>query len=549
MDGADYIVVEPQEGVVAPPALRIAVRVLQAGAVAVVLVAATYRVFELDRFFVPKELVLHATAMLVGLLCVRRFGGLRHERSDVLLSAFLVVSAVSAVLATNGWIALRALAISVSGITLFWSARTLAAHGYRRQVCAGIAIAVVVGAITSLLQTYGVRSDLFSLNRAPGGTLGNRNFIAHMGAFGVPVVLFMALTARRRAGFLLGSAGAALVVATLVLTRSRAGWLAFAAAMLVLLVGMVASPAVRRSGSAWLRFIVILGLGGAGVAGAVLLPNSLRWRSDSPYMESIRALTEHREGSGRGRLVQWEQSARMTLRNPVLGVGPGNWAVKYPAHARAGDPSLDRSTPGMTANPWPSSDWVAFLSERGLIALLLLLAAFGMMAWRAAVEALRATTSDDALSATTLLATLTAAVVAGAFDAVLLLALPALLVWSTLGGLTRSERTDYGAYGMSPLPRSRFRPGVALAVLTLAAAAATVRSGTALTAMHIFDTRSDLASLRRAAALDPGNYRVQLRVARAERGREARCRYALAAHDLYPEAQAARQLSRRCRNG
>src|SRR5215217_6260742 len=41
------------------PAQRLALRALQAGAVLVVLAAATYKVFELDRFFVPKELTLH----------------------------------------------------------------------------------------------------------------------------------------------------------------------------------------------------------------------------------------------------------------------------------------------------------------------------------------------------------------------------------------------------------------------------------------------------------------------------------------------------------
>jgi O-antigen ligase len=545
-------------------ALRMALRLLQFGVLFIVIAVVTYNTFELDRFFVPKEAVLHALAFGAGLLCIGAFGRLTPTRADALLAAFLVVSGVSAVFATNGWIALRALAISASGIAVYWAARTLRVHGLGRPLSVAIAAAVVLGAVTSLLQTYGVSSDYFSVNRAPGGTLGNRNFIAHMAAFGLPVVLYIALTARRRGGYVAGAAGAALVTATLVLTRSRAGWLAFAAAMFVLLVGMVASGALRRSSRAWGRFVLVLGVGAAAVAGAVLLPNSLRWRSESPYLESIRALTEHREGSGRGRLVQWQQSVRMTLAHPLLGVGPGNWAVEYPANVRRGDPSLDGRSPGMTANPWPSSDWVAFLSERGPVAVLLLLAAFALIAWRALLHLLRADDPDDALAAAALLATLAAALVAGAFDAVLLLALPALLVWTTLGALAPVD-TDTVASPTAvanaqlddpqPVPppttlprrRWRFRPGLALLILALAGGAATARSAGALAAMRIHDTRSDLESLRRAARLDPGNYRLQLRLARAERGREARCRYALAANALYPYAQAARQLSRGCR--
>ena len=41
---------------------------LQVGAVAVVLAAVTWKEFELDRFYVPKELVLHVTALVAGLL-------------------------------------------------------------------------------------------------------------------------------------------------------------------------------------------------------------------------------------------------------------------------------------------------------------------------------------------------------------------------------------------------------------------------------------------------------------------------------------------------
>ena len=48
---------------------RLALRVMQFGVIAVVLVALPYKQFDLDRFFVPKELVLHATAFVALLLC------------------------------------------------------------------------------------------------------------------------------------------------------------------------------------------------------------------------------------------------------------------------------------------------------------------------------------------------------------------------------------------------------------------------------------------------------------------------------------------------
>ncbi|HEV2734525.1 MAG TPA: hypothetical protein VGV85_06780, partial [Longimicrobiaceae bacterium] len=246
--------VHPAPVPIAPSrAERLALRVLQLGALAVVLAAATYRVFELDRFFVPKELALHLTALAAGLLVLGSARRVGATRVDALLLGFLALGALSAVFATNQWAALRALAVSVSSAGVFWAARGVARVGLARPLLAALAVAVVLGAATALLQAYGVRTDLFSLNRAPGGTLGNRNFVAHLAAFGMPVVLLAALRAYRPAGFLLGGAGLALASGALFLTRSRAAWLGVAAALGTLVLGWLIVRPVRRDGRSWIR--------------------------------------------------------------------------------------------------------------------------------------------------------------------------------------------------------------------------------------------------------------------------------------------------------
>src|SRR5688572_23984824 len=294
---------------VTPPKREVAaLRILQAGAVICVLAASTYKVYELDRFFVAKELVLHLTALVAVLLTMRTFRQTARDPLDNILIGFLLISVVSVLFATNKFLALRALTISASGFGVFWVARVCRDRGWAKPVLSAIAFAVIVGAITSLLQAFGVRSDFFSINRAPGGTLGNRNFVAHMAAFGLPVVLLGAVRAWRAAGYLLGAVGVALVTATLVLTRSRAGWLAAGVAVLVFLVSMVASRPVRRNGRSWGRLAGVLLAIGGGVAGAILIPNSLRWRSENPYLESVRGVANYQEGSGAGRLVQYQRS-------------------------------------------------------------------------------------------------------------------------------------------------------------------------------------------------------------------------------------------------
>lgn len=519
---------------------RAALRAVQAGAVLAVLVAATYKTFELDRFYVPKELVLHLTALVAGLLCVGAARRAAVTWVDVLLLAFLALGAASAALATNPWWAARALGVAISGVVLFWVGRVLRQAGLGRPLLVALAVAAVLTAVTALAQTYGVRTDFFSLNRAPGGTLGNRNSIAHVAAFGLPLVLLSGLRAWRTLGFLFSAVGLAALAAALFLTRSRAAWLALVVVILVLAVGWFASRPVRRDRRAWLRMFALLSLGAGGVAAAFALPNTLRWASDSPYLETARGVVNYEEGSGRGRLIQYRNTLRMALDHPLLGVGPGNWPVVYPEYAQRRDPSLSRDEPGTTSNPWPSSDWVAFVATYGLPAFaLLVLALLGIAAggWR---RLRTARDAEEGFGALALLAMLAGVAVVGAFDASLLLAWPTLIVWTAMGALWSPELAR--PLGVAPPARA-----AALLLLALLAGASALRTAGQLAAMAIYAEGAGRERLELAARLDPGNYRVRTRLAR-EYGRRSprRCEHALAARALLPNAEGARSLARRC---
>ena len=131
--------------------MRVALRLLQLGAIAVVVAVSTFHTFELDRFFVPKELVLHATALLAALFAFNALRRMTFTRVDLLLAVYLALSAISAALATNRWLGLRALAISASAVLLFWTARALRGAGIADALLNALALAVVLVAVTSLL--------------------------------------------------------------------------------------------------------------------------------------------------------------------------------------------------------------------------------------------------------------------------------------------------------------------------------------------------------------------------------------------------------------
>ncbi len=508
-----------------------------------VVVAMPFVDYELDRFYVPKELLLHLLASVGLIVLIPTIARAPRLRVEALLVGFLVLGIVSAGFSTNVWLAIRALAITGSGIALFAIGRALREKGLARHALVVVAISVVLGCVTALLQAYGVDSDLFfSPNRAPGGTLGNRNSVAHLAAFGFPVVLLCTLRSWRPIGYLWGVAGILLVTGTLVMTRSRAGWLGFAAAAMVLVISFLLSGPVRRSGRAWLRLVLCIPLAALGVYAAVHLPNDLNWRSDNPYLESVQGIANYQEGSGRGRLVHYRQSLLMSLDHPLLGVGPGNWPVRYPEFAAPGDPSLDRSAAGTTANPWPSSDWVAFVSERGIPATLLLIVAALLMMGTAFQRVIKARDADEGLQSGAFLAVMVGAGVAGMFDAVLLLGLPTLLVWLTLGLLYPPEglQTTGGAWRSSG-------GWLMIGLLLTVVGTGVFRSGAQLFSMAAY-TKGDSAWMARAAVSDPGNYRLQLRLAGAGGGRSwaVRCEHARAALALFPNARAARNAASGC---
>ena len=83
---------------------RTAAVVIQVAAVAIVLAALPYPVFQLDRYTYPNELVLGIAALVASLLCLASARRLTVFLVDAPLVGFLAVSLASAVLATTSYV-------------------------------------------------------------------------------------------------------------------------------------------------------------------------------------------------------------------------------------------------------------------------------------------------------------------------------------------------------------------------------------------------------------------------------------------------------------
>jgi putative inorganic carbon (HCO3(-)) transporter len=522
----------------APPALRI----LQYGAVAVVLVFIRGAFLNSERYDFPKEFVLHLVAAAAAGGCLLRARRLRIDTVDILLFGFLSLGLLSSWLAAeNPWLAVRAMGLTLSGLAIYWSSRGLAGAGYGRALTACVAFAVILLAAVALLEAHGVVQNLSSWQRTPGGTLGNRNRMAHALAIGLPVLWFHALTVHDRARFGFLALGLAAVLAALVLSRCRAAWLAAAVGSVILLPVLALGWRLLDAGLKRRLGILCVALLG-GFFFALYVPNQLQWFSSTPYHDSLRTLVDHESGSGRGRVIQYRNTLQMARAHPLLGVGPGNWMLEYPRYASREDPSYDPASRAPTTR-LPQSDWVALAAERGFIALALLVLAGGVLVLRC-LRRIRGLGSDGpVLDGFVVLSVVGTLLVLGVLDAVLLTPTATLLTFATLGALTPAGRRFF------PVSLdARARWGTLLVVL-LVTAVPVVHSGRQLWAGALYANELDPAVLERAARINPGDYYAHLFLAEAWLGK-GRCDLALprleSAHALLPTAPMPIRLRQRC---
>lgn len=510
---------------------RLAAHLMGGGLLLAVLAALPTAPTDLDRHQLPKETVVHlATWLAVSLL---RPGVTALSKAARLgLALLLGATFLSTAFAENPWLALRAAALTLTGAAALLAAHQLATRGLGGVLLSWLGITAFLGTLTGLAQAYGLQLPNFATTRLPGGSFGNRNFLAHLAAIALPIVALLAITARQWFGALLAAMAAGALVGAIVLTRSRAAWLAAAAAIGVVLLALLLA---RRKGALPVSTPRVVVLAVALVVGPLLaltLPNDLNWRSDSPYAETLSGIANAQEGSGRGRVIQYKNTLRLAAAHPILGVGPGNWPLRYGEVAPPNDPTWVWGDV-IPINPWPSSDWMALVSERGPVALLGSLLLGLALAWRAFGRLQRA--GDEALRGAAALGVLVATAVVGVFDAVLLLPVPLLFVALAIGALATA--TELPA---ETTPASRWRTALPLVLMVIAA-----RSAEQTAAYVVAGSGRETSRVVWAARLDPTSY--PLRIALATRLPCGRARsHARAAMALAPAWPASRNAAARC---
>ncbi|HEY5924078.1 MAG TPA: O-antigen ligase family protein [Kofleriaceae bacterium] len=505
---------------------RAAAVIFGAGAIACVLAFVPgAQLLQYEQFALAKELVLPVVTLLPAAVLLWSARRITLSALEIALLLGLLLAIVSALAAeTSAALTFRGLAVAFAAPTAFCVARAV---GDDARLLLGLA--VILGAVTVVGEMYGLVPSISMQGRAPGGTEGNRNFMAHALVVGLPALLVPYLRDGRRVIQRVSLAGVCLVIIAVVASRSRTAWLGLAVLVLTAAVVWWSSGVVRAERR---RITVLAAAIVASVIVALLVPNRLAWTEQRPYWSTLASLADRDSGTGRGRMIQYRNTVSIVAAAPLLGVGAGNWSRAYPAYATPDDPSY-RPNAFRPVNRLPNTDWLGIAAERGVPALLLHATFFALLAWGCWRRRREAAVWSGAL-----LALLAAVAVMGILDAVLLRPTPALFAFALFGVAAPPFRS------LVTLRVSR------LAVIpVLVAAVLFTLDATRRLRAHELGHHRDIATLEAALRVDPTAY--QLRATLVYRlYEEGRCDemrdHAARVLDEYPHVPAVRALVETC---
>ena len=110
---------------------------------------------------------------------------------------------------------------------------------------------------------------------------------------------------------------------------------------------------------------------------AIVISGEVTSDDQPSFVARLWSVTDLRAASISERLELWKASREMYLDHPLLGVGPGNWKLHYPAYGTQGT----RASEGELFFQRPHNDYIWVLTETGPLGLACHLALMGIVAF------------------------------------------------------------------------------------------------------------------------------------------------------------------------
>ena len=204
------------------------------------------------------------------------------------------------------------------------------------------------------------------------GPFVNPNFFSGFLVMALPVTLVLYMASRKALIAVLPALGFVFCLMALMLTGAKFGVIAASAAVVVFLLLAALTKSLDRR--MLVRLLIIT---------AVTIPILI------PFSMPVKSRVEQAQAGGRQvhstafRLYTWKATLNMVREQPLLGVGPGTFAITYPEYTIAG--------PTKHAH----NSYLQIAAEKGAPALIAFVLLLSAIAW-AALKGMFARRSDDA---------------------------------------------------------------------------------------------------------------------------------------------------------
>lgn len=173
-----------------------------------------------------------------------------------------------------------------------------------------ILVVSVIISLYGLLQLTGRDFLRWELKHSPLSTLGRRNFAAEYLVMIIPYAYYIIASAKQKKDKTLKILLLPLFLAHLVFTFTRASYIAFFFSTLFFILIITGIKKIPSGKTAAILLVLLI--------------------LTQPLFSSS---TTFERGTVKSRILIWNITLKMVRHNPVLGVGPGNFALLYPHYA------------------------------------------------------------------------------------------------------------------------------------------------------------------------------------------------------------------------
>lgn len=292
-----------------------------------------------DPVILPKLLAARVLVLLLAGLLVARWlrGGLRVRRTplDLPMLAYVVSAGLSTLLAANVNLAFFGSYGRMEGFltiatyaALFWltvqSVSTpVEGRAVLRAVLAGAFLVSLIAVLQAVAGGLAV-GPTSSVARA-SATFGNSNALAAYLAMALPLGVNEYPRATSTSDRILAGNAVAILAIALALTFGRGGWIG----------GVVGATIVIATTRPSRRRVMVMAGAAAGLIGSIVLAIAFLGAGGAPIAQATAArflsLLDPAAGTGAIRLHIWGDTLRLIASRPLVGYGPDNFGLVFPA--------------------------------------------------------------------------------------------------------------------------------------------------------------------------------------------------------------------------